>query len=181
MDSDLRRPRILRPTGRIFTGRVVRFMDGYTREMRVGQSVLVTVIIVAGLTQVLSLLLRTVFKAGGGGGPARRSFKELKKGPEFLVTPMRLRDAEGQLYEVELHGHLAQSAVHPGDHVQLTLRDQGDPDLPPRIERIVNITTTQLLTPRPPTIWSHLGPPLLLQAFIGALLVLLVLALVFVV
>lgn len=173
MDSDLRRPRILRPTGKIFTGRVVRFMDGYTREMRVGQPILVVVMTAAGLTQALTLLVRTLLKAGTGG-PARRSFKELKKGPEFLVTPMRLRDADGQLYEVELHGHLAQSAVHPGDHVQLTLRDQGDPDLPPRIERIVNITTTQWLTPRPPTVWSHLGPPLLLQAFVGMLLVALV-------
>ncbi|OZV83719.1 hypothetical protein CA850_03390 [Micromonospora echinospora] len=176
MDSDLRRPRILRPTGRIFTGRVVRFMDGYTREMRVGQPILVAVMTAASLTQVLTLLVRMLLKAGGAGGPARRSFKELKKGPEFLVTPMRLRDAEGQLYEVELHGHLAQSAVHPGDHVQLTLRDQGDPDLPPRIERIVNITTTQWLTPRPPTVWSHFGPPLLLQAFVGVLVVVLVVA-----
>jgi hypothetical protein len=174
MDSDLRRPRILRPTGRIFTGRVVRFMDGYTREMKVGQPILVAVMTAAGLTQVLTLLVRTLLKATAGG-PARRTFKELKQGPEFLVTPMRLRDADGQLYEVELHGHLAQSAVHPGDHVQLTLRDQGDPDLPPRIERIVNITTTQWLTPRPPTVWSHFGPPLLLQAFVGVLLVVLVL------
>ncbi|WP_176738117.1 hypothetical protein [Micromonospora inyonensis] len=175
MDSDLQRPRILRPTGRIFTGRVVRFMDGYTREMRVGQPILAAVMTAAALTQVLTLLVRTLLRTGAGG-PARRSFKELKKGPEFLVTPTRLRDADGQLFEVELHGHLAQSAVHPGDHVQLTLRDQGDPDLPPRIERIVNITTTQWLTPRPPTVWSHLGPPLLLQAFAGALVLVLVLA-----
>lgn len=179
MDSDLRRPRILRPTGRIFTGRVVRFMDGYTREMRVGQSILVAVVTAAGLVQLLTLLVRTLAKTGAGAG-ARRKWKDLKKGPEFLVTPVRLRDADGQLYEVELHGHLSQSAVHPGDHVQLTLRDQGDPDLPPRIERIVNITTTQWLTPRPPTVWSHLGPPLLLQAALGVLLVVLLLALVIV-
>ncbi|WBB81177.1 hypothetical protein O7606_07300 [Micromonospora sp. WMMD882] len=177
MDSDLRRPRILRPTGRIFTGRVVRFMDGYTREMKVGQPVLVAVVAAAGVVQLVTLLARTLLKVGGGAG-ARRTWKDLKKGPEFLVTPVRLRDTGGQLYEVELHGHLAQSAVHPGDHVQLTLRDQGDPDLPPRIERIVNITTTQWLTPRPPTVWSHLGPPLLLQAAVGALLVVLLLALV---
>lgn len=179
MDSDLRRPRILRPTGRIFTGRVVRFMDGYTREMRVAQPILVAVVTAAGMVQLLTLLVRMLVKVGGGAG-ARRKWKDLKKGPEFLVTPVRLRDTEGQLYEVELHGHLAQSAVHPGDHVQLTLRDQGDPDLPPRIERIVNITTTQWLTPRPPTVWSHLGPPLLLQAALGVLLVALLLTLVIV-
>jgi hypothetical protein len=39
------------------------------------------------------------------------------------------------------------------------------------VERIVNLTTGQLLTPRTPTLWSHLGPALLLQAAIGLVLV----------
>ena len=60
---------------------------------------------------------------------------------------MRLRNTAGQLCEVELHGHLPQSALHPADQVQLTLRPQRDPELPPRIERIVNLTTGQLLHP----------------------------------
>jgi hypothetical protein len=168
MDSDLFPPRIVRPTGPIFTGRVVRFLDGYTREIRIGQPVLVAVLSAAGVMGLLGLLLSRFLPIGGG---SRRSWKELRKGPEFLVTPLHLRDAEGRLCEVELHGHLAQSALHPADHVQITLRPQRDADLPAKVERIVNITTGQLLTPRIPTLWSHLGPPLLLQAVLGLLVI----------
>ncbi|MFR9776884.1 hypothetical protein ACL02O_12590 [Micromonospora sp. MS34] len=170
MDTELYTRRVVLPTERIVTGRLVRLMEGYAREVRVGQPVLVTVLTAAGLAGLLMRALRALLSSGGGG--ARRSFKELKKGPEFLVTPVRVRDATDRLLEMELHGHLPQSALHPGDHVQLTLRPQRDADLPPRIERIVNLTTGQLLTPRTATVWSHLGPPLLLQAALGALLVL---------
>ncbi|MFG3697170.1 hypothetical protein ACGF5C_04505 [Micromonospora sp. NPDC047620] len=169
MDSDLHIRRIVHPTDRIVTGRVVRLLDGYPREVRIGQPVLVAVLAAAGVAGLLAAVLRSLFSAGSGA--ARRRFKDLKKGPEYLVTPVRLRDSAGQLCEVELHGHLPQSALHPADHVQLTLRRQGDPDLPPKIERIVNLTTGQLLTPRTATLWSHLGPPLLLQATLGGLLV----------
>ncbi|MEH1100895.1 hypothetical protein [Micromonospora sp. CPCC 205561] len=169
MSSDLHVPRILHPTDRIVTGRIVRLMDGYPREVRIGQPVLVAVLAAAGVVGLLVALARSLLSAGSGG--ARRRFKDLKKGPEYLVTPVRVRDTAGRLCEVELHGHLPQSALHPADHVQLTLRRQGDPDLPPKIERIVNLTTGQLLTPRTATLWSHLGPPLLLQAVLGALLV----------
>ncbi|RZU75172.1 hypothetical protein EV384_3701 [Micromonospora kangleipakensis] len=168
MDTDLHIRRVVRPTERIVTGRVVRLLEGYPREVPVRQPVLVAVLIAAGVMGLLMLLVRSLLSSGGGA--ARRSFKELKKGPEFLVTPLRLRDGADRLLEVELHGHLPQSALHPADHVQLTLRPQRDPELPPRIERIVNLTTGQLLTPRTATVWSHLGPPLLLQAMLGALL-----------
>ena len=170
MDSDVS-TRVVRPTQRILTGRVVRLMEGYPREIKVGQPVLVAVVSAASVVGLLMLLLRTLVSTGGGGGGARRKWKELKKGPEFLVTPLRVRDELGWLYEVELHGHLPQSALHPADHVQLTLRRQPDDDLPPRVERIVNLTTGQLLTPRTATVWSHLGPPLLLQAVLGAALI----------
>ncbi|MEH0981612.1 hypothetical protein [Micromonospora sp. CPCC 205556] len=168
MDSDLH-IRVVRPTQRILTGRVVRLLEGYPREIKVGQPVLVAVLTAASVVGLLMLLVRTLLSTGGGG--ARRSWKDLKKGPEFLVTPLRVRDGTGLIYEVELHGHLPQSALHPADHVQLTLRPQPDQDLPPRVERIVNVTTGQLLTPRTATVWSHLGPPLLLQAVLGAVLV----------
>ncbi|WP_230415508.1 hypothetical protein [Micromonospora tarapacensis] len=167
MDTTSYSRRSLHPTGRILTAQIVRLMDGYPREVRVGQPILVVVLAAAGVASLLAKLVRAVLSAGSGTG--RRSFKELKKGPEYLVTPVRLRDTDGRLYEVELHGHLPQSALHPGDHVQLTLRDQGDPDLAPKIERIVNLTTVQLLRPRTATMWSHLGPPLLLQAVLGGL------------
>ncbi|WP_433394121.1 hypothetical protein [Micromonospora sp. KLBMP9576] len=169
MDSDVQTRRIVHPTERIVTGRIVRLLDGYPREVRIGQPVLVAVLAAAGVVGLLATLARSLLSAGSGA--ARRPFKELKKGPEYLVTPVRLRDTAGRLCEVELHGHLPQSAVHPADHVQLTLRRQADPDLPPKIERIVNLTTGQLLTPRTATLWSHLGPPLLLQATLGTLLV----------
>ena len=103
--------------------------------------------------------------------PSRRSFKELKKGPEFLVTPVRLRDDLGQTYEVEMHGQLPQSALRRGDLVQVTTTPQKDPTLPVRLVRVVNLTTMQPLTPRIPTMWSHLGPALLLQAILGFLIV----------
>ncbi|MFC4147803.1 hypothetical protein ACFO0M_16220 [Micromonospora mangrovi] len=168
MDTDLHASRVVHPTERIVTGRVLRLLEGYPREVRVGQPVLVAVLTAAGVVGLLMLLLRSLLANVGGG--ARRSFKELKKGPEFLVTPVRLRDRAERLVEVELHGHLPQSALHPGDHVQVTLRPQPDADLPPKIERIVNLTTGQLLTPRTATVWSHLGPALLLQATVGAVL-----------
>ncbi len=168
MDSDLQTPRIIHPTAHIVTGRIVRLLEGYPREVRVGQPVLVAVLAAASVAGLLVALVRAVLSAGSGG--SRRRFKDLKKGPEYLVTPVRLRDAAGRLCEVELHGHLPQSALHPADHVQITLRRQRDSDLPPKIERIVNLTTGQLLTPRTATLWSHLGPPLLLQAALGAVL-----------
>ncbi|WFF04964.1 hypothetical protein O7622_18050 [Micromonospora sp. WMMD1076] len=167
MDTELYTRRAVHPTERVVTGRLVRLMEGYAREVRVGQPALVAVLTAAGVVGLLLKVVRALLSSGGG---ARRSFKELKKGPEFLVTPVRVRDATGRLVEVEMHGHLPQSALHPGDHVQLTLRAQRDEDLPPRIERIVNLTTGQLLTPRTATLWSHLGPALLLQAMLGAVL-----------
>jgi hypothetical protein len=169
MNSDLDYRRIARPTQRIVTGRVVRLLDGYPRELRIGRPVLAAVVTAAAVASLPLMALRALRSTGGGG--ARRTWKQLRKGPEFLVTPMRLRDDAGQLYEVELHGHLPQSALHPADWVQLTLRPQ-DPDQPPRVEQIVNITTGQLLRPRHATLWSHLGPPLLIQAALGVLLLL---------
>ncbi|MFE2614924.1 hypothetical protein ACFXA2_15045 [Micromonospora chalcea] len=168
MDTELYTRRVVHPAERVVTGRLVRLMEGYAREVRVAQPALVAVLTAAGVVGLLLKVVRALLSSGGGG--ARRSFKELKKGPEFLVTPVRVREASGRLVEVELHGHLPQSALHPGDHVQLTLRAQHDADLAPRIERIVNLTTGQLLRPRTATLWSHLGPALLLQAMLGAVL-----------
>lgn len=171
MDSELFAARAAaHRAGPIITGHVVRLAEGYGREVTVGQHILIAVLFAAGIARVLGLLLATLRQAGGGGG-ARRRWRELRKGPEFLVTPLHLRDARGILCEIEIHGHLPQSALDPGDHIQVTVRGQKDAELPPRVERIVNITTRQLLTPRIPTLWSHLGPALLLQATLGLLLV----------
>ncbi|MBF9127880.1 hypothetical protein I0C86_02535 [Plantactinospora sp. S1510] len=169
MDGELFPERVAWRSGPIITGHVVRLMEGYSREVRIGQPVLVAVLSTAALVKVVLLLLASVLRAGAAGG-ARRRWKELRKGPEFLVTPLRLRDGGGVLCEMEIHGHLPQSALEPADHVQVTVRPQKAEGLAPRVERIVNLTTGQLLTPRTPTLWSHLGPALLLQAGLGAVL-----------
>jgi len=160
-DVELYREQILRHVSPVITGRFAGYQASYTREVRVGQPVLVVVFLMAGIAQVIGALIRM--------SGARRSFKELKKGPEFLVTPVRVRDDLGQTYEVEMHGHLAQSALHRGDLIQLTTRPQKDPRLPVKLVQVVNLTTMQPLTPRIPTMWSHLGPALLLQAVLGAI------------
>jgi hypothetical protein len=170
MDSELYPERVVYRRGPIVTGRVIRLLEGYSREMRVRQPIVVAVLTAAGVARVILLLAASVLRAGAGTG-ARRRFKELRKGPEFLVTPLRIRDNEGVLCEMEIHGHLPQSAIEPADHIQVTIRPQKDRELAPRVERIVNLTTAQLLTPRPPTVWSHLGPALLLQAALGLLLI----------
>jgi len=164
-DAELYRERILRHAGPVITGRFLGFRPSYTREVKVAQPLLVAVFVAATIAQALGALLLALLRSGGGG--ARRKFKDLKKGPEYLVTPVRLRDDLGQTYEVEMHGQLPQSALHRGDLVQLRTRAQKDPDLPVKLEQVLNLTTMQPLTPRIPTLWSHFGPGLLIQAVLG--------------
>ncbi len=163
-DVELYREQILRHVSPVITGRFAGYQTSYTREVKVGQPLLVLVFLAAGIAQLIGSVLRM--------RPARRTFKQLKKGPEFLVTPLRVRDDLGQIYEVEMHGHLPQSALHRGDLVQLSTLPQRDPALPVRLVQVVNLTTMQPLTPRIPTMWSHLGPAMLLQATVGLLVLL---------
>ncbi|MFI5495656.1 hypothetical protein [Actinoplanes sp. NPDC051859] len=165
-DTELFRERVLRHAGPVITGRFVGFLPSYTREVKVGQPLALAVFLTASVAQALGALLLTLVRQGGRGG-SRRSFKDLKKGPEFLVTPVRLRDELGQTYEVELHGQLPQSALHRGDLVQARTVAQKDPELPVRLHQLINLETLQPYTPRIPTLWSHLGPGLLIQATLG--------------
>ncbi len=158
---------LVRHGGPVIDARFVRFGASYTREVKVGQPLLVAVLAAASVTRAITGALASVLRRGVGTGAARRTFRELKKGPEYLVTPVELRDATGVRYEVELHGHLPQSALQRGDLVQVHARRQADHRLADRITHVVNLTTHQLLTPRIPTLWSHLGPALLLQALLG--------------
>ncbi|BCB91547.1 hypothetical protein [Phytohabitans suffuscus] len=167
-DRELFPEPVARRAGPIINGHVVKLEGGYSREIKVGQPILVAVLAAAGVARLVTRAVVSVLRAGSGGGGGRK-WKELKKGPEYLVTPMRIRATDGVVCEMEIHGHLPQSALEPRDHVQVTVRRQRDPDLPPRVERIVNLTTAQLLTPRTPTVWSHLGPALLTQALLGVL------------
>ena len=173
-DTGLHREQILRHTTPIITGRFLGYRASYTREVRIGQPVVLAVFLTASITQAAGSLILALLRTGGRG--ARRRLKDLRKGPEFLVTPLRLRDDLDQLYEVEMHGHLPQSALHKGDLLQLTTAAQKDATLPVRLVRMVNLTTMQPLTPRIPTMWSHLGPALLLQAVLGFGLVAILLA-----
>lgn len=158
-DVELYRERILRHVSPVITGRFAGYQTSYTREVKLQQPFLVVVFLTAAVAQLIGSLIRMT--------GSRRSFKELKKGPEFLVTPVRVRDDLGQVYEVEMHGHLPQSALHRGDLIQLRTQPQKDPRLPVRLTQVINLTTMQPLTPRIPTMWSHLGPALLLQAMLG--------------
>lgn len=173
-DADLHRERLIRQGGPIITGRFVGYCPSYTREVKVDQPVLVAVLLAAGVAQAVVALVLSALRTGSGARGTRRRFRELRKGPEFLVTPVHIRDDYGRTYEVEMHGHLAQSALYPGDLVQVTTRAQKERDLPVRMLHVVNLTTLQPLTPRIPTMWSHLGPGLLLQAALGLLVAALV-------
>src|SRR5919107_792072 len=157
-DTGLYREQILRHAGPVITGRFLGYQASYTREVKIGQPVVLAVFVCATVARLLLALVRL------SGRSAHRRLRDLKKGPEFLVTPLRLRDDLGQVYEVEMHGHLPVSALHRGDLVQLTTRPQKDPRLPVKLCRLINLTTMQPLCPRIPTLWSHLGPGLLLQA-----------------
>ncbi|UQU68063.1 hypothetical protein COUCH_18035 [Couchioplanes caeruleus] len=165
-DTELYREQILRHAGPVVTGRFLGYRASYTREVKVGQPLLIAVFVTATIAQLLGTLLVALLRTGGTGG-ARRKFKELKKGPEYLVTPVRLRDDLGQTYEVEMHGQLPQSALHRGDLVQVRTVLQKDPDLPAKLQQVLNLETLQPYTPRIPTMWSHLGPGLLIQAVLG--------------
>jgi hypothetical protein len=173
-DAGLIRERILRHTVPVITGRFLGYQASYTRSVKIGQPLVLAVFVTASITQAFGALILALLRTGGRG--ARRRFSDLKKGPEFLVTPLRVRDDLGQVYEVEMHGHLAQSALYRGDLVQLTTRTQKDPDLPVKLVQVLNLTTMQPLTPRIPTVWSHLGPALLLQAVLGFMVAALVIA-----
>ena len=165
-DTELYRERILRHAGPVITGRFVGFGTAYTREVKIGQPLVLAVFVTATITHALVAVVLSALRGGGHG--ARRKLRELKKGPEFLVTPVRLRDDLGQIYEAEMHGHLPQSALHRGDLVQVRTRPQKDPKMMVQLDQVLNLTTMQPFTPRIPTMWSHLGPALLIQAVAGA-------------
>jgi len=174
-DTELYREQILRHAGPVITGRFAGFQTSYTREVKIGQPVLLVVFVAAGLAHAIGSLLIALVRSGSKGG-ARRKLKDLKKGPEFLVTPLRVRDDLGQVYEVEMHGQLPQSALHRGDLVQLRTEPQKDPKMAVRLQQVINLTTLQPFSPRIPTMWSHLGPALILQAVAGVTAVALIVA-----
>jgi hypothetical protein len=159
----------IHPKGPVASGTVVAVDAGYPREVKVGQPLLAGVLAAAGVARAVGYFVVSLLPGGVTPGNVFRNWKSLRKGPEYLVTPMRYRDKRGDLCEVEIHGYLPRSALEPEDLLRMRIKAQRDKELPPRVEKISNLTTGQVLHPTPPTLWSHLGPALLLQSLLGTL------------
>jgi hypothetical protein len=158
------------PKKAVITGRVVKIEDAYAREVSVGKGLVAVLLATAGVARMATALLATVLRASPGGGDGR-GWKALRKGPEFQVTPVWIRDTDGLFVEVEIHGYLSNRALCHRDQVQVLARRQDGRHLPMRAYRIDNLTIHRQIVPRRPTVWTHLGPSLLVQAAIGLFLV----------
>jgi hypothetical protein len=153
---------------------VVTVEPSYPRDVGIGWHILLPILAAAGAARMLGLLVQAFLRDGKSSGGGRRSLKELRRGPEFLVTEFTVRRDDGTLVELEIHGHLSKQALLPRDHVRARVRRQRRHDLPLRAYRVENYTSGRSHRLYTPTMWSHLGPPLLLQALVGLVVVLLV-------
>jgi hypothetical protein len=152
----------------IIYGRIAKIEASFAREVRVPPLVLLAVLTAGLPTRLLGLLLRST---GPGAGAAGAGWRALRKGPEFLVTPVLVYDAADQLVPLEIHGHMSESALVHTDRIRARVRWPRDRDLPPQAVRIENLTTGRTLTPRGATLGSHLGLGLVLQAVLGLILI----------
>jgi hypothetical protein len=157
------------PTRRVVLGQIVRLDDAYGRELPVPPVVLFPVLAAAIVAELLGLVLGMILRTGALG-TARRPLKSLRKGPEYMVTPIWVRDADDSLVEVEVHGHLNKSALLRTDRIRTVTRPQKG-DLPPLAGPIENLTTGRTLRPRRATLLTHLGLGLILQAVAGVLII----------
>jgi hypothetical protein len=157
------------PRRRVVLGQITRVDEAYGRELSVPPLVLFPVLIAALVPELLGLLIGAVL-GKGALGTARRPLKSLRKGPEYQVTPLWIRDADDSLIEVEVHGHVSKSALLRTDRIR-TVATKPKGDLPYVAGSIENLTTGRLLRPRRATLVTHLGPALILQAMLGVLLI----------
>ena len=155
-------------------GVVVTVEPSYPREVGTGWRILLPILIVAGVARLLGLLVAAVLPNAKLSGGSRRTLKEMRRGPEFLVTEFTVREDDGTLVELETHGHLATGALLPRDRIRVRVRRQRRRDLPPRVYRVDNYTSGRAHGPHPQTMLTHLGPPLLFQALLGLSIILLV-------
>jgi hypothetical protein len=156
------------PARRVVLGQIVRVDEAYGRELPVPPIVLFPVLLAALLPELLGLLIGTLL-GRGALGTARRPLKSLRKGPEYMVTPIRVRDADDSLVEIEVHGYLNRTALIRRDRIRTVTRQQKR-DLPLLAGPIENLTTSRTLRPRRATLRTHLGLGLILQGVLGALL-----------
>jgi hypothetical protein len=147
-------------------GEVVKIEDAYPREVPVGHGLVAVILAGASVIRLLTLLLAAVVRSQAAPGDGR-GWRALRKGPEFRVTPIWIRDTDGLFVEVEIHGYMSGRALRRGDLVRVVARRQDARHLPMRAHRIDNLTIGRAITPRRPTVWTHLGPGLVIQATIG--------------
>jgi hypothetical protein len=155
------------PTRRVVMGQITEVEESYAREVGVPPIILFPVYVAAlavDLVAVLLSILRVRVPT------ARRPLKALRKGPEYMVTPIWVRDADDSLIEIEVHGHLNRSALIRTDRIRTVARQQKG-DLPLLAGPIENLTTSRMLRPRRATLVTHLGVGLLLQATLGGMLI----------
>src|SRR2546428_700254 len=110
-------------------GMVVEVDPSYTRQIAVGWLVLLPILAAAGVAQLLLLLVAALLRAQAAPGAGRRKLKDLRRGPEVVVTPFSVRQSGGDLVDLELHGHLASSALLARDQVIAAVRPQHRPEL----------------------------------------------------
>jgi hypothetical protein len=156
------------PNRRVVMGQVVEVEESYAREVGVPPAVLVPLLLAAFAVDLVGLLVAAIFRVGMP--TARRPFRSLRKGPEYMVTPVWVRDFDESLVEVEVHGHLNRSAVVRKDRIRTVTRRQTG-DLPLLAGPIENLTTSRVVRPSRATLMSHLGVGLIIQAVLGALLI----------
>jgi hypothetical protein len=153
----------------VLYGRVTQIDEAYGRPVKVSRQLATGVLGAAGITRGMLRLAATALRAQPAK-PAARRLKDLRQGPDFLVTPITVADAEGHPVAIEIHGHMSPGALVRGDRVRMSIRRQRGRDLPPRAVWIENLATGRLLKPRGPTVWSHFGPALILEMAIGLVL-----------
>jgi len=156
------------PTRRVVMGQITEVEESYGRELGIPPLVVFPVYLAALAVDLIGLLLSAILRIGVPS--ARRPLKALRKGPEYMVTSIWVRDADDSLVELEVHGHLNRSALIRTDRIRTVARQQKG-DLPLLAGAIENLTTSRMLRPRRATLLTHLGVGLLLQAMLGAALI----------
>ncbi len=159
------------PARRVVMGRVTEVEEPYAREVAVPPIVLYPLMICATIVDLFGILFGALLRIRVP--TARRPLKSLRKGPEYMVTPIWVRDADDSLIELEVHGHLNRSAVIRNDRIR-TIAHRQKGDLPLLAGTIENLTTSRMLRPRRATLMTHLGLGLVLQAMIGGVLLVLI-------
>jgi hypothetical protein len=149
---------------------VVRIDDSYGRELGVNSQVVYPVVVAAGMVELVGTLIGMVLRTGAPGS-FRRPLKALRKGPEFMVTPIWVHAADDSVVELEVHGHLNRSALVRGDRIRTVAIRPRAAGFPAVTGTIENLTTGRMLRPRRPTMWTHLGLPLAFQAALGIVLI----------